>query len=142
MSSSAGSRWGGWNVSVGLLAMVLFMLYGFLLVYMRDFSPDREAWIAASNLSPHFESTMAHVHGNLFSLLNVIFGLLLMRLPVRENRARAVSLLAIFGLLMPVGILSEVYLGLPPYPVLLGAASMVAATLLLGLEAVRAQKLT
>jgi len=95
--------------------MVLFMLYGFFLIYMRDFSPGREAWIAESNVSPHFEARLAHAHGNLFSLLNIVFGALLLWLPVRQRRARWISLLALAGFLMPIGILSEIYLNLPPY---------------------------
>ena len=128
---------GRWNIGVGLALMVLFMLYGFYLIYMRDLAPGREAWIAASNVSPHFEARLAHAHGNLFSLLNVVFGALLLWLPVRPRRARWISGLALVGLLMPIGILSEIYLGLPPALVLLGAVALVAATALLAVEVYR-----
>lgn len=114
--------------------MVLFMLYGFFLIYMRDFAPGREAWIAGSNVSPHFEARLTHAHGNLFSLLNIVFGALLLWLPVRQGRARWISLLALVGLLMPIGILSEIYLNLPPVLVLVGAASIVVATARFALE--------
>ena len=127
---------GRWNVGVGLGLMVLFMLYGFFLIYMRDFAPGREAWIAGANVSPHFEARLAHAHGNLFSLLNVVFGALLLWLPVRPRRARWISGLALVGLLMPIGILSEIYLGLPPVLVLVGAVSLVLATALFALELV------
>ena len=128
---------GRWNIGIGLGLMLLFMLYGFYLIYMRDFAPNREAWIAGANVSPHFEARLAHAHGNLFSLLNVVFGALLLWLPVRRRRARWISILAIAGLLMPIGILSEIYLGLPPVLVLLGAISITAATALFALELVR-----
>lgn len=128
---------GKWNIGIGLGVMVLFMLYGFFLIYMRDFAPGREAWIAASNVSPHFEARLAHAHGNLFSLLNIVFGALLLWLPVRQRRARWISLLALAGLLMPIGILSEIYLGLPPVLVLVGAVSITVATALFALELVR-----
>lgn len=114
--------------------MVLFMLYGFFLIYMRDFAPNREAWIAGANVSPHFEARLSHAHGNLFSLLNVVFGVLLLWLPVRPRRARWISILALAGLLMPLGILSEIYLGLPPVLVLLGAISITLATALFAFE--------
>lgn len=114
--------------------MVLFMLYGFFLIYMRDVAPGREAWIAGANVSPHFEARLAHAHGNLFSLLNIVFGALLCWLPIRPQRARWISDLTLAGLLMPVGILTEIYLGLPPALVLIGAVSITVATALLAIE--------
>lgn len=128
------SATGRWNIGIGLGFMVLFMLYGFFLIYMRDFAPGREAWIAGANVSPHFEARLSHAHGNLFSLLNVVFGALLLWLPIRPRRARWISVLALAGLLMPIGILSEIYLGLPPVLVLVGAVSITVATALLAVE--------
>lgn len=132
-ASSAGKA----NISLGLLMMAAFMLYGFALIYFRDFAPEKDAWIASYNLSPHFEARLAHVHGNLFSLLNILFGYLLLRLPLGATAARWSSVLARLGLLMPIGILGEMYLGIPFYLVLIGAASMVAATVLLGVSVSR-----
>jgi len=117
--------------------MALFIVYGFVLIYLRDFAPDKEAWIAAYNVSPHFEARLAHVHGNLFSLLNIVFGFLLVKLPVSGAQAKWVSVLALAGLLMPIGILSEIYLGLPPLLVLIGGLSILAATILLGVSVVQ-----
>ena len=131
------STTGKWNIGIGLWVMAAFMLYGFYLIYARDFAPDREAWIAAYNVSPHFEARLAHVHGNLFSLLNIVFGFLLIKLQIKENQAKWVSGLALTGLLMPLGILSEVYLGLPFYTVLVGGLSMFLATVVLGLAVVQ-----
>lgn len=130
---------GKWNIGVGLFVMAGFMLYGFYLIYARDFAPDREAWIAGSAVAPHFEARLAHVHGNLFAVLNVVFGGLLLWLPLRERRARWVSWLALAGFLMPLGILAELYLGLPFYMVLVGAVSIVVATALLGWEVLHMQ---
>ena len=124
---------GKWNIGVGLLVMAGFMVYGFFLIYMRDFNPNKEAWIAASHLGEHFESKLAHVHGNLFSILNIIFGYLLLTLPITEGRAKWVSRLALAGLLMPIGILAEVYLGVPFYLVLVGAISIIIATIVLAI---------
>ncbi|HQY92159.1 hypothetical protein [Caldilinea sp.] len=127
---------GKWNIGIGLWVMAAFMVYGFILIYLRDFAPDREAWIAAYNVSPHFEARLAHVHGNLFSFLNIVFGFLLVKLPVKTIQARWISGLALAGLLMPIGILSEIYLGLPPLLVLIGGLSILAATILLGIGVV------
>ncbi len=135
MRSSVGKQ----NVGVGLLVMAGFMIYGFYLIYARDFAPDREAWIAGSAVAPHFEARLAHVHGNLFAVLNIVFGALLLWLPLREQRARWISWLALAGFLMPIGILAELYLGLPFYLVLVGAVSIVSATALLGWEVLRLQ---
>ncbi len=128
---------GKWNIAAGLWMMAGFMAYGFLLIYLRDFSAGREAWIAASHTGAHFESRMAHVHGNLFALLNIVFGFLLLKLPVGERAARRISMLALLGLLMPLGILGEVYLGLPPYLVLVGAVAILSATVLLALAVLK-----
>ncbi|MFZ1699512.1 MAG: hypothetical protein WBO10_01275 [Pyrinomonadaceae bacterium] len=128
---------GKWNIGIGLIVMAGFMLYGFYLIYARDFAPGKEAWIAGYAVHPHFEARLAHVHGNLFAFLNVLFGYLILTLPVGEGSAKWVSYLALAGLLMPIGILSEIYLGLPPILVLVGAASIVAATLTLGVAVIR-----
>lgn len=128
---------GKWNIGVGLWVMAGFMLYGFYLIYLRDFAPDAETWIAEYNLSPHFEARLAHVHGNLFSLLNIVFGLVLLRMSIPKVRALWVSALALGGLLMPFGILGEVYLGLPPVFVLVGGVSIFVATVLLGWSVVQ-----
>lgn len=121
------------NIGVGLVVMAGFMVYGFFLIYMRDFNPNKDAWIAASNLGEHFESKLAHVHGNLFSILNIIFGYLLLTLPIQEGYAKWVSRLALTGLLMPIGILAELYLGVPFYLVLVGAISIIIATVVLAI---------
>ncbi len=128
---------GKWNISVGLWMMAAFMIYGFLLIYLRDFAPGKEAWIESYNTGAHFEARLAHVHGNLFSFLNIVFGFLLVKLPLRGKLARWASGLALAGLLMPLGILGEVYLGLPPYFVLIGGISILAATILLGVGVVQ-----
>jgi len=121
------------NIGVGLLFMVGFMLYGFYLIYMRDFHPNREAWILSSHIGAHFESRLAHVHGNLFSFLNIVFGYLLLTLPIKETYAKLVSPLALLGILMPIGILAEVHLNLPFYLVLVGALCMIFATVILAI---------
>ncbi|MBV6452429.1 MAG: hypothetical protein MHPDNHAH_03186 [Anaerolineales bacterium] len=131
------STTGKWNIGVGLWVMAAFMIYGFILIYLRDFAPGKEAWIAAYNTGAHFEARLAHVHGNLFSLLNIVFGVLLMKLPLKDNLAKWASGLALAGLLMPLGILGEVYLGLPYYPVLVGGLAIFLATVLLGAAVVQ-----
>ncbi len=127
------NRVGKVNIAVGLSVMAGFMMYGFLLIYLRDFHPDKDAWVAASHIGAHFESRLVHVHGNLFSVLNIIFGYLLLTLPIAEKYARWVSRLALAGLLMPLGIMAELYLGLPFYLVLVGAISIISATILLAI---------
>ena len=128
---------GKWNIGVGLWVMASFMIYGFVLIYLRDFAPGKEAWIESYSTGAHFEARLAHVHGNLFSLLNIVFGFLLMKLPLKESLAKWASWLALAGLLMPLGILGEVYLGLPYYFVLVGGLSIFTATVLLGVAVVQ-----
>lgn len=124
---------GKWNIGVGLWVMAGFMIYGFILVYLRDFAPGKEEWIAAYNVSPHFEARLAHVHGNLFSLLNIVFGFLMLKLSLKDNLAKWASWLAFGGLLMPLGILGEVYLKTSPVFVLLGGLSMFLSAVVLGI---------
>ena len=129
---------GRYNVGVGLLVMAGFMLYGFLLIYLRDFAPDKEAWVASYSVGQHFEARLAHVHGNLFALLNVALGFVLARLVSASARVRSVAAgLGLAGLLMPVGILGELYLGLSPIFVLVGALAMTASVALTGVVALR-----
>lgn len=129
---------GRYNVGVGLLVMAGFMAYGFLLIYLRDFAPDHEAWAASYSTGRHFEARLAHVHGALFSVLNVALGFVLARLAAAAHKARtAAAWLALAGLMMPAGILGEVYLGLSPIFVLLGAVSMTASVVLTGTLALK-----
>jgi len=122
------------NIAIGFLMMGLFMMYGFLLIYLRDFAPNKLEWVNSYSLGKHFESRLAHVHGNLFAVLNVIIGFLLIHFSKRLNQSGTISWLALGGLLMPLGILSEVYFGLPPILVLIGAISMTTSVIWLGIE--------
>ena len=125
-------RHGKANITAGLLFMAGFMVFGFVLIYLRDFAPGKEQWIAEYAVGKHFESRLAHVHGNLFAFLNIVVGYLLLRLPVHKATSKWVSWLALAGMLMPVGILAEVLLGAPPLFVLIGGISMVVAIAWLG----------
>ncbi len=122
------------NIAIGFLIMGGFMLYGFLLIYLRDFAPDKQAWVDSYSFGKHFESRLAHVHGNLFAVLNVIIGYLLLHFHGNLNNAKAISWLAMAGMLMPIGILAEVYLGVPPALVLVGAIAMTASAVWLGIS--------
>lgn len=130
-------RQGKANIAAGLLFMAGFMMLGFVLIYLRDFAPGREQWIADYAIGKHFESRLAHVHGNLFAFLNVVVGYLLLRLPFQEATSKLISWLALAGMLMPVGILAEVLLGAPPLFVLIGGISMVVAIAWLGVAVAR-----
>jgi len=122
------------NIAIGLLVMAFFMAYGFLLIYLRDFAPDKEAWIAEYTTGKHFESRLAHVHGNLFAFLNIVIGFLLLQFKTKLKNIKLISWSALIGILMPLGILAEVYLGAPPIFVLLGAISIIISVVLLGVS--------
>ena len=115
------------NIATGFLFLTLFMLYGFFLIYLRDFAPGKAQWIAEYGVGKHFESRLAHAHGNLFALINIAVGLVLLRLPRSAVSTRWISGLALAGMLMPLGILSEVLFGAPPIFVIGGGLSMVLA---------------
>jgi hypothetical protein len=121
------------NIATGLLFLIGFMVYGFFLIYLRDFAPGKEQWIADNTVGKHFELRLAHGHGNLFALINIAVGLVLMRLPVQQSSTRWIAGLALAGMLIPLGILSEVVLGVPPLLVNVGGISMVAAVAWLGM---------
>ena len=120
------------NLALGFLTMGLFMAYGFLLIYLRDFAQGKEEWVNSYSIGKHFESRLAHVHGNLFAFLNILIGFLLLFFNDKLQNVKAISWLALAGLLMPIGILSEVYFGLPPALVLIGAISMTVSVVWLG----------
>ena len=129
------------NIAIGLLTMGLFMAYGFLLIYLRDFAPGKEEWINSYSVGKHFETRLAHVHGNLFAFLNILLGYLLLRFKEQLGNVKAISWLALTGLLMPLGILAEVYLGLPPIFVLIGAIAMTSAVVWLGVSFLKMKQL-
>lgn len=122
------------NIAIGFLTMGLFMAYGFLLIYLRDFAPDKEDWVNSYSIGKHFETRLAHVHGNLFAFLNILIGYLLIRFSDRLKNVKTISWLALTGLLMPLGILSEVYFGLPPVLVLVGAIAITVSVIWLGVS--------
>ncbi|MCF8258192.1 MAG: hypothetical protein K9J06_11595 [Flavobacteriales bacterium] len=130
------------NMAIGFLIMGLFMAYGFLLIYLRDFAPGKEEWANSYSIGKHFEARLAHVHGNLFAFLNVLIGYLLLRFSSQLKNVKAISWLALTGLLMPIGILSEVYFGLPPVLVLVGAIAMTASVLWLGFAFLKMKPIT
>lgn len=121
------------NISIGFLTMGVFMVYGFLMIYLRDFAPGKEEWINSYSVGKHFESRLAHVHGNLFAFLNIVIGYLLLQFQERLSNVKMISWLALIGLLMPLGILAEVYFGFPPVFVLIGAMSMTISVFWLGI---------
>ena len=121
------------NIAIGFLTMGFFMAYGFLLIYLRDFAPGKVEWANSYSIGKHFETRLAHVHGNLFAFLNILIGYLLLRFSDKLKNVKAISWLALTGLLMPLGILSEVYFGLPPVLVLIGAIAMTVSVVWLGI---------
>lgn len=125
---------GKYNISIGFLTMGLFMAYGFLLIYLRDFAEGKDAWVNSYSIGKHFETRLAHVHGNLFAFLNIVIGYLLVQFSDRLKNVKVISWLAMIGLLMPLGILAEVYLSAPPIFVLIGAISITASVIWLGIS--------
>jgi len=121
---------GSANIATGLLFLVGFMVYGFVLIYLRDFAPGKEQWFAYYAVGKHFDSRLAQGHGNLFALINIAVGLALF---VQQSSARWIAGLALAGTLIPLGRLSEVVLGVPPLLVNVGGISMVAAVAWLGM---------
>lgn len=130
------------NIAIGFLTMGFFMAYGFLLIYLRDFAPGKAEWANSYSIGKHFEARLAHVHGNLFAFLNILIGYLLLRFIDKIKYVKAISWLALTGLLMPIGILSEVYLGLPPVLVLVGAVAMTLSVVWFGLAFLKMKQLT
>ncbi|MEZ4321858.1 MAG: hypothetical protein R3F61_30560 [Myxococcota bacterium] len=128
---------GRWNLSVGLLGLAAFMVYGFVLIYLRDFAPDAQQWAADYGIGKHFEARLAHVHGALFSVLNVVIGLVVGQLHTSVRARSAIAGLALAGLLMPIGILAEVLVGAPPVLVLVGGLSILAAFAWAGVSSLR-----
>ena len=72
------------------------------------------------------------MHGNLFALLNLLVGYLLWQLPIAKKAASRISWLALAGMLMPIGILTEVLFGVPPLLVIVGGISIVFSMIYLG----------
>jgi hypothetical protein len=128
------------NIAIGFLTMGLFMFYGFLLIYLRDFAPGKEEWVNSYSIGKHFEARLAHVHGNLFAFLNIVMGYLLYQFRDQLKNVKVISWLSMIGILMPLGILAEVYLGLSPIFVLIGAISMTTSVFWLGFAFLKMKK--
>jgi len=122
------------NIAIGFIIMGFFMIYGFVLIYLRDFAPDKAEWVAQYAKGKHFEMRLAHVHGNLFAFLNIVIGFLLIYFKNVIENEKIISALAIMGILMPLGILAEIYFSASPIFVLLGAISMVLSVFWLGIS--------
>ena len=45
------------NIAIGFLTMGLFMAYGFLLIYLRDFAPGKEEWVNSYSIG-----TVSYTH--------------------------------------------------------------------------------
>ena len=129
---------GRWNLSIGLLGLAAFMVYGFVLIYLRDFAPGHEQWAVDYGIGKHFEARLAHVHGALFSVLNLVMGLVVSKLNVSERSRGIIAGLAIAGLLMPTGILAEVLFGAPPILVLVGGLAILVSFAWAGVAALKA----
>ena len=113
LSALAARPLGRVNIAVGLWYMAGFMVYGFVLIYLRDFAPDKEAWIAESLDGDHFEARLAHVHGNLFALLNITFGFLMSKLPVRADLGAWASRLILAAVVPTIMSVSVEFLKFP-----------------------------
>jgi hypothetical protein len=110
-------------------------LYGIRISpYLRDFAPGKEEWVNSYSVGKHFESRLAHVHGNLFAFLNILIGYLLLHFNSKLGNTKTISWLALTGLLMPIGIPAEIYFGAPPVFVLIGAIAMTTSVLWLGIS--------
>lgn len=83
------------NIAIGFLTMGFFMLYGFLLIYLRDFAPNAKEWAESYSIGKHFETRLAHVHGNLFAFLNILIGYLLIQFRNKLKHVKVISGLAL-----------------------------------------------
>ncbi len=128
---------GRFNIAFGFLSIAGFVILGFVLVYLRDFAPGKEDWVADYAVGKHFETRLAHAHGNLFALINVALGFTIPRLTLGDGAKSALAWLGIGGMLMPLGILGEVVVGTPPAFVLIGGAAMFIAVTFAGLAGLR-----
>jgi len=61
------------------------MFLGFVLVYLRGFTPNAAEWAAQYSAGAHFETQLDHVHGTLFGFLNIVIGYLLYQFPVNKT---------------------------------------------------------
>ena len=128
------------NLIAGFWVMASFMFLGFALVYLRDFAPGAAEWAAQYGTGKHFETRLAHVHGTLFGFLNIVIGYLLFQIRISRKGARVISVSALLGLLMPLGVLGEVTMGPSPIFVMVGAGRMTFSMLLFGFAILKHKK--
>ena len=126
-------RFGWWSLLCFLsLGIFLESLHGFKVEWYLDVSTStrRHMW------------TLAHAHGTILSILNLVFGTFINLLPSWTNRSRdlASSFLMAAGLILPMGFFlggSFIYAGDPGLGILLvplGAIFLLIAVLLTALH--------
>jgi len=64
----------------------------------------------------------------------IVIGYLLVHFNTKTGNVKTISWLALTGMLMPLGLLAEIYFGAPPIFVLIGAAAMTTAVIWLGIS--------
>ncbi|MFT6333514.1 MAG: hypothetical protein ACI86M_000658 [Saprospiraceae bacterium] len=122
------------NIVIGFLIIGSFMAYDFLLIYLRNISSGKEEWDNSYSIGKHFETRLAHVHGNLFAFLNILIGYLILMFSKDFGNDKGISWLALIGLFISLVILTEVYCGVSLVLALIGAIAMAISVLWLAIS--------
>lgn len=121
------------HLSAGWIGIFIFLVLGLALELLHGF---KVSWyLAVDNETRRFLWVLAHAHGALIALLNILFGLSLRRLPQDDEWFGWISVCLLAALvLMPTGFLTGgivIYQGDPGPGIalaLLGAGLLIAGT--------------
>lgn len=117
------------NMVFGFFYFVLTMGLGMYLALKAGSSHEQTV------ITQHEMLHMAHVHGNVEALLNVILGYLICRLALNSGIAKAVSVLLLIGMVFHSGMLylGGLGVGFAAFLVPVGTVALMVSMLLIGI---------
>ena len=120
------------NIITGIAVLVFYLVLG---AYLKTQLGSGEEWIKSMQ---HGLWKAAHVHGAIFGILNILFGLLIATFSLQGNLIKIAGILAVVGaIFMPFGLfltgIAAVFQVMTP----IGGFSMILAWILMGVEYVR-----
>ncbi len=131
------------NLRFGWWALLLYLTMGLVLEAMHGFKAQE--YLNVSNETRRLMWTLAHAHGTLFAVINIVFALALRAMPWWTGATRVAASRCLLGslVLLPAGFfLGGVWImdrdpGLPIVLVPIGAVLMIVGVLLTALAAGR-----
>ena len=116
------------NILTGILVLVFFLAMG---AYLKTQIGSSEEWMKSLQ---HGMWKAAHVHGTVFGMLNLLFGILMAVFSLKDGIVKIGSILAVVGVLMPFGLFLTGIAPAMKFLTPIGGFSMIIAWVLMGVS--------